>query len=46
MLSNAQISKNKEVWRREGVFLENVSEPCYDWRAAFNSYANYIETSK
>lgn len=44
MLSNAQISKNKEVWEARVCFLENVTEPCYDWRAAFNSYANYIET--
>ena len=44
MLSNAQISKNKQVWEARRCFLENVSESCYDWRAAFNSYANYIET--
>ena len=35
---------NKELKDARACFMENVSEPCFSWRAAFNSYVNYIET--
>jgi len=35
---------NKELKDARACFIENVSEPCFPWRAAFNSYVNYIET--
>tara|TARA_R100000329_G_scaffold43908_1_gene41050 strand:+ start:173 stop:430 length:258 start_codon:yes stop_codon:yes gene_type:complete len=35
---------NKELKDAWACFIENVSEPCFPWRAAFNSYVNYIET--
>ena len=35
---------NKEIEDARKCFMENVSESCFPWRAAFNSYLNYIET--
>ena len=35
---------NKELKDARACLIENVSEPCFPWRAAFNSYVNYIET--
>ena len=29
---------NKELKDARACFIENVSEPCFPWRAAFNSY--------
>tara|TARA_B100000214_G_scaffold274886_1_gene204988 strand:- start:1447 stop:1710 length:264 start_codon:yes stop_codon:yes gene_type:complete len=38
------ITFNKELKDARACFMENVSEPCFSWRAAFNSYVNYVET--
>jgi len=41
---NKNIKLNKETEDARKCFMENVSEPCFTWRAAFNSYLNYMET--
>ena len=39
-----KLTSHKEIKMARDCFMENVSEPCFPWRAAFNSYVNYIET--
>lgn len=41
---NKKTKFNKETEDARRCFMENVSEPCFSWEAAFNSYLNYIET--